>query len=419
MHGYHGSSRHPLLVALAALAVAAWASAPLAGAEIRSHVAVGYDSFIDRFTILDVDTLESIQELYLGLGNALLYGGGATKAEIRNFFRYGNQTIDDNVDAECSFVPARSTTMDVRGNLHWKRFQKGSDYEFGNDYTQADAIAKIRRSLGEHARLSLRSRFEIVDYRQRTEFDYDYRYLDAGAQIEAGPDFSRMLLLGATVGSREVSDTTALSFDRVLAELVARLASSRGLLFHFASAGDRKEYRGNVRSSYWSFISFLDIGFNAAAGAVYSLRGESELTAFDRPDETYFDTHFLRGGFRIRLPVRTLSSIILEPRYARMLCRDYAEERYTEGSFVIGAEIMQNERLWITFSYEPGYRNYTLDENELYSDFYLHRLSAMGSMMLPGSMELNMFITHEPERHSRRADDFSVTLVSIDLTRRF
>jgi len=73
----------------------------------------------------------------------------------------------------------------------------------------------------------------------------------------------------------------------------------------------------------------------------------------------------------------------------------------------------------LSLSYEPGFRDYVLEENELYSDFYLNRLSAMGSLPLPAGTTLNVFVTHEPERHSRREDDFSVTLVSIDITKTF
>ena len=102
-----------------------------------------------------------------------------------------------------------------------------------------------------------------------------------------------------------------------------------------------------------------------------------------------------------------------------MLCGSFPEERYREISCVLAAEIMRSDGLWLSLSYEPGYRDYTLDGNDLYSDFYLNRLSAMGSVPLPAETTLNVLVTHEPERHSRREDDFSVTLVSIDLTKRF
>jgi hypothetical protein len=389
------------------------------GAESRSHVTLGYDSFIDRFTILEADTSESVQELYFGLGNALYYRNGKAKAGVNNLFRLGNQTIDESFDAEASFAPAKSAVVDLRGGIHWRHFQEASDYEYGNDYIQANTILKVRKNIGEYSRVTFKSRFELVDYEKKTSFDYDYRYFDGGAEIEAGPDFDKVILVGVSVGAREVPDTTALSYDRLLAELEARVTSARGISFHLSSFGDRKDYRETIRSSSWNVISFLDMSFNSPSGMVYSLRTESELTFFDRPDTIYFDTRFLRGGVRVRYPIRSMSSIFIEPRLARMLCSSFEEERYWEASCVLGTDIMRNDKLWISFSYEPGYRDYTLDENDLYSDFYLNRISGMGSVSLPANMAFNLFVTHEPERHSRRADDFSVTLVSLDLSKRF
>jgi hypothetical protein len=388
-------------------------------AEITNQATIGYDSFIDRFTILEADTFETIQDLYAGLGNTLFYRDGATKAGLSNLFRFGNQTIDEYFGAEGSIRPIASTAVDLRSSIAWKHFREGSDYEFGNDYTQANALLRVRTNTGESSRLGLKSRIELVDYKERTEFDYDYRYVDGGAEWDAGADADRMLHVGLLAGRRDVPDTTALSYDRLLAELEGRYAGTEGVSLQILSAADRREYREPARSSYWNVASQAEMSRGSAGGAVYSLRGESEILSFDRPDTTYFDTHFLRAGFRARYPLRALSAVYGEPRYAVMLCKTFAEERYREVSFVLGAEVMSATGFWLSLSYEPGFRDYELDENELYSDFYLNRLSVMGSLPLPGGTTLNVFVTHEPERHSRREDDFSVTLVSIDLTKRF
>ena len=388
-------------------------------AEIRNQATVGYDSFIDRFTILEADTFESVQDLYFGLGNTLHYRNGASKAGLSNFFRFGNQTIDEHLDAEGSIAPVKSTVIDLRSAFNWRHFREGSDYEFGNDCTQANAMLRIRTNAGRHSRLSLKGRLELVDYKERTDFDYDYRYFDGGAEWEIGEDLDRMLHLGLLAGKREVPDTNALSYDRLLAEIETRFAGADVSSFQLQSAADRKEYRESARSSYWNVTSQAEMSLGVASGTVLSLRGESEILRFDRPDTAYFDTHFLRAGIRARFAVRSLSAVYVEPRYAVMLCGDFPEERYREISFVLGAEIMHGNGFWLSLSYEPGFRDYELDGNELYSDFYLNRLSAMGSLPLPVGTNLNVFVTHEPERHSRREDDFSVTLVSIDITKSF
>ena len=126
-----------------------------------------------------------------------------------------------------------------------------------------------------------------------------------------------------------------------------------------------------------------------------------------------------RGGAGVKIPLRNRFSINVEPRVARMFCMDYAEERYAEYTFLMGLELIGRDDLWLIASYEPGYRDYISDANDIYSDFYLNRLSLMGSIPLTMGFYVNLFAMHDPERHMRREDDFSVTLVSIDLTKRF
>ena len=401
-----------LLVATALLA-----DAP-GHAEIRNHAILGYDSFIDRFTILEADTFESTQELFFGLGNALQYRSGTTKAGLSSLLRVGNQTMNEHLEAEGSVTPSKSTVLDLRTSLYWRHFQEGSDYEFGNDYTQGNAVLRVRADITATSRMSFRSRLEAVDYREKTDFDYDYRYYDGGVEFQAGELIDRFFLIGIAAGAREAPDTTALGYDRLLGELEARLGL-KSTSMHIMSAADRREYRGSVRSSSWNSMSSVELTVNMANGYSISVRGESELMLFDRPDTTYFDTKFLRALVHARIPLSSASSAFIEPRFGRMLCNDFEEERYTELSCVIGADMMKNDGLWVSLSYEPGYRDYALDGNELYSDFLMHRFSAMGTLSMPHRLALNLFVTHEPERHSRREDDFSITLISIDLTRRF
>jgi hypothetical protein len=408
----------PLSVYVAAFVLGPCSPRPLAAAEMRNRAMLGYDTFIDRFTLLEQDTLDAVQEFYLGLASALSFGGENARGGASNLFKIGNQTIDENLDVETGSAPGYSG-FDFRGNLRWKHFQPGSDYEFGNDYVQTNAFLRFRRKLNEGLRLNVKGRVETVDYKQRTTFDYDYRYGDGGIELQGGSDFDRSILVGGYIGFKDAPDTTALGYRRTLAELETRLASPRGLAFHLASVGDRKDYRESIRSSYWSVISFLDFDMSVGSGMVWSLKGESELTVFDRPDTIFFDTHFLRGGVKCRYAIGATSGVFVEPRYARMICGDFPEERYWEGSAIFGVDFLRNGDFWVNASYEPGYRDYTLDENNIYSDFSFHRVSLMASFPFPAGTTLSLFATHDPERHSRRDDDFSVTLVSAELTKGF
>ncbi len=158
-------------------------------------------------------------------------------------------------------------------------------------------MLRIRRNTGGHSRLSLKGRFELVDYKEKTDFDYDYRYFDGGAAWEIGEDIDRMLHLGLTAGKREVPDTTALGYDRLLAEIETRLSAAAAYSLHFMSAADRKDYRETARSAYWNVASQIELSRGSTGRAAFSLRGESEILRFDRPDTAYFDTHLPGPAF--------------------------------------------------------------------------------------------------------------------------
>lgn len=389
------------------------------GAETRSSVTAGYDSFIDRFTILEKDTVETLEEFYAGLMNSLSLERPGLRAELRNNFKYSDQTVDENLEGMFSIGSPSATRFDLRSNLHLKHFRSGSDYLFGNDYLQSNTHLKLKRRLGSGARLTVRSRFELLDYEEKTDFDYDYTYADLGLELEGGSYFDRFLRVGAAVGFREAPDTTALSYRRTALDLEARLSPADNATVHFAAIGDRRDYREDVKTGYWDVSAYLDYTVVQPSGRIYSLRGEAELALYDETTSIYFDTYFLRTSFRAKTPLGKGISLSLGPRAAVMLCPDFEEERYAEGTAVIGLDLTTGADLWLTVSYEPGYRNYSLEENELYSDFYLNRLSVMGSAAIPWNSSLNLFVTHDPERHSRREDDFSITLISVDVTKRF
>jgi len=308
--------------------------------------------------------------------------------------------------------------MQLRGNFRLKSYREGSDYEFGNDYTQSNLHLKLGRQFGESWYVLSRSRAEMTDFRERTQFDYDYHYFDTGLGIETGSYFSRYLRVFASLGRREAPDTTDLSFNRSLAEAEARL-SSGSLTFDVSTMGDRRDYEGTVRSDYWFVFSSGSITWTSTSGRSAMARVESELLYYDTQTRTWFNNHFIRGSLRFRIPVASVSYFYIEPRYAVMRCESFIEERYSEGSAVLGFDVMGSERYWLTFSWEPGYRSYTLDDNPIYSDFRINRLSLMASGTFGKRLGANIFISHDPEKHARRIDDFSITMVSASVSLSF
>lgn len=409
-------SRPPAPALLAAILCLLCAPVPGArAAELRNGLIFGYDSFIDRYTIVEDDTSEVTHEFYGGLDNHLRHSGESLKYSLRNLFRYGNQSIDEYAEGAFSAGSREDWLVQARADLRLKHFREGSDYEFGNDYLQTDAFLSLGKELGDRCYVVSKSRIELMDYEERTDFDYDYRYLDTGLGVELGSYFGRFGSVFAAIGRKESPDTTELAYDRFLGSAQVRVSAGASL-FDLSLSADRRLYDGLTRSSSWNLLTDAGFTWTAAGGESVSLRLESELFRYDAPTTAFFDNHFLRGGLRGRTPVSQAASLFAEPRIGWLRCPSFEEERYVEGTVALGVDLYSGGSYWLSASYEPGYRNYLLDGNDIYSDFTVHRLSLTGSATLAERVMLTLFVSHDPEYHSRRTDDFSMTLVSASVS---
>jgi hypothetical protein len=388
---------------------------PADAAELRNRLLAGYDSFIDRFTLVEDDTTETIHEYYAGLDNFFLHENAATKFSLRNIFRYGNQTIDNDLSGVFNAGSRSDWLVQLRANLRLKYFREGSDYEFGNDYLQSNTHLKIGKRISESWYILSKSRGEIISFDERTQFDYDYRYFDTGLGVEAGSYFSRFMRVFTRIGHREAPDTTELNFDRSLTEAELRF-SNGSLSLDLSTYADRRLYSGTTRSDYWFIYSTMALTWTGLSGRTLTLRAESELLDYDIQTRTWFNNHFVRGSLRGRMPVSGISYVYAEPRIAAMRCESFIEERYSEYSVVLGFDVMGSEKYWMTFSWEPGKREYELEDNPIYSDFTFNRLSLMASGTFAGRYGANLFVSHEPEKHTRRTDDFTITMVSASVS---
>jgi hypothetical protein len=409
----------PLVSAVPAMTIIILLIAPPAdAAEFRNRLLAGYDSFIDRFTLIEEDTTETVHDLYAGIDNFFLREGDGTKLSLRNLFKFGNQTIDDDFSGVFNAGTEGNWLLQLRADLRFKIFREGSDYEFGNDYAQSNLHLKLGRRIGDSWYLLSKTRAELTRFDEKTQFDYNYNYFDTGLGAEAGSYFGRFLRVFARAGHREAPDTTDLSFDRFLGETEARF-SDGPVSLELSAYADRRDYSGASRSDYWFIYSTGALTWTEAGGTSVTGRAEAELLYYDYETRTWFNNQFLRGSVRVRIPLTGISYVYAEPRIAVMRCESFEEERYRELSVVLGTDVMGSEHYWLTFSWEPGYRSYILEENLVYSDFSFNRLSLMASGTLGERYGANIFISHDPEKHTRRTDDFTITMVSASVSIRF
>ncbi len=400
----------------------AWAYLPVparCGRIVETRLTTGFDSFINRYTILENDTTEALNEFYLRLFNRIYKGNARKQPLLSNMLKIGDQSVDDRLDLDLHLGDPNSFGTQFSGTAYIKHFHEKSDYPLSNDYRQYNSTLKLGLKLAEGLSLNSRSRAELVDYDERTDFDYDYHYLETGVELYGGDILENLFRLSAALGTSEAPDTAQLGFNRRLLEADAYLSASSGFRWDLNLVADRRSYRGSSRSSYWMMIYHSGLKISSNEKLEYSVNFEGEHLIYDSQTQTYFDTHFLRGSAGASVGFEGKGTLRIQPRLARLLCPDLAEERYQEITVLAEYEILTGKGYWFSISYEPGTRNY-LDESEgVYSDFYIHRISAMAGITIASGITADLFLIHDPEYHSRREDDFSITMISVSLSRNF
>lgn len=389
---------------------------PLA-AETQNRISSGYDSFIDRYTVLENDTTESLNEYYLNMTNRFSGGLMGINSNFRNSLKFGNQTVDERFRMSLELSGESSFEVRLETDFYLKNFREGSDYSFSNNYRQLNTSLKIGRKLSDNLRIRSRTRFELTDYDDHTSFDYDYNYMDTGVECDIGSILGNTLRAVASFGVCEAPDTTELSYDRNIFEISTYLGSWGSAGLDMTISADRRDYQGDSRPSSWLIMSYSKMSLKNDGKFNFAFLVDGESYVYDTSDQLYFNSHFIRGGAEFSVTVGERSEISFQPRYARLLCGQMQEERYSEYSIIASYDLMYGSGYWFTFSYEPGYRAYQVED--IYSNFYLNRISLMGSVSFLENYTADLFIMHDPEKHSRRGDDFSITMISASISRGF
>jgi len=407
-----------IIMAAAALLLAAYSyPPPLSAGRLETRLSSGYDSFIDRYTVLEDDTTESLNEYYMNITNRFSGSIKGINSTFRNSLKFGNQTVDERLRFGLELGSLSSIEASLDADFFLKHFREGSDYVYSNNYRQINTGLKLGRRISENFRIRSRTRFEVVDYDDHTAFDYDYNYIDTGIECDAGSVLGNTFRAAAAFGISESPDTTELNYHRSIFQASGFLGSWNGTGLDIMFSADRRSYKGDSRPSSWLIMSYSNLSIRKTEDMEFGFILDGESYLYDSENQLYFDTYFIRGGIELSLPLSENSDLSFQPRYARMLCPDLEDERYSEYSLIASYEFMHGIKYWFTLSYEPGYRQYRIED--IYSNFYFNRVSLLGSFTVYRNITADLFLMHDPEKHSRRRDDFSITLISANLSMSF
>ena len=387
---------------------------------------IGFDTYTERYSISESDTLSSINEARtrlrfgyatgsLGRDYALLearqyFGESSWESAARTLVthRFGHEAWTINLDAE----------------LARRGFREGSNYAFPNDYTRAYVRGGVRGRAGPALTVRVDDRVEHLNYERRTEFDYDYTRNIATAMVEVGRDPFRSISGGIRYTSMTIPDSTEIEYHALGPVLELRSFGGMHERVYVNLAADRRRYPDDgARSSFWSILASGLVewplrerwGVEVAAD-VENYNYDVAAGAYDDYTETraYAALNWFDGGFKLGAG----------PAIGWLSSRDAPEDEYREVGVRLALEQIGISGLYVSASYEPGVRNYDAYTNNagltdsvdaIFSDYGYHRVSIFANARLYRALWLNILFDWQPEDHDRDGDDATATVGSITL----
>ena len=420
---------HGVTLAAAILAgvVSAWAPGRAEAGRWLGSVELGYDTYSERYSIAEADTLSSIDEartrLRLGYAAGAL-GRDYALLEGRQYL--GESSWESAVHALLThrFGKAAAWVMNLDAELARRGFREGSTYAFPNDYTRAYARAGLRARAGSFVTVRLDDRLERLDYEQRTEFDYDYLRNILTAAIDLGRDPFRSVSAGVRYSTMTIPDSTEIEYDSMGPVLEIRAFGDPHERVYVTAAADRRRYPdGGTRSSFWSILGSGLFERPLSTHWGVELAAEAEDYDYDVATGAYNDylesrayaaLNWFDGGFKLGAG----------PAFGWLSSRDAPQDEYRELGARLALEQIGTGGFYLAASYEPGWRDYEafsadaapIDNAEvIFSDYLYHRVNVFVNARIYRALWLNVLLDWQPEDHDRDGDDATATVGSISL----
>jgi hypothetical protein len=416
------------LLAVTILCGTAALSAPAhAAGRWLGSLEFGYDTYTERYSIAEADTLSSIDE-----ARTRLRVGYATGALGRNYaLLEGRQYFGESSSesAARALVTRRlggtaAWVFNLDAELARRGFRDDSAYEFPNDYTRAYARAGLRARAGSQVTVRLDDRVERLDYDQRTEFDYDYTRNILTCMVDFGRDPFRSLSLGARYSTMAIPDSAEIAYHAAGPMVEVRAFGDLRERMYLTIAADRRIYPSDgTRSSFWSILAtgLLEWPFlrqwSVEAGAdVEDYDYDVTTGAYDDYLETrsYLAINWFDDGLKLGAG----------PAFAWLSSRDEPQDEYREVGVRLALEKIGSNGLYVSAAYEPGWRDYeayaddggAIDNADvIFSDYAFHRVNVFANARLYRTFWLNVLFDWQPEDHDRDGDDATATVGSITL----
>lgn len=408
------------------------ASAEDGGVEGRltGNVDVGFDTFQEKYSIVDEDTVDSITEFRSRL--ALGYKRGSM---LDDLFQLDARAMvgDDSFEYTGRFDlierfgarGARYSRFAVNADISRREYREGSSYEFANDYTRYYLRTYFKWDASRSVTLRLSDRIEALDYENRTEFDYDYVKNSVKLDAEIDWDFTNLVGAGVRFTQMTIPDTTEIQYESWAPEVELRLVPGPHEHLTVYATAERRHYAHEpVRSSFWALLSNAAVELPLGGPLSVEVRDDLERYAYDTDTDAYFDYTESRNALLLKFNRSWNMWVGVGPTFSFFRSEASSDDEYDEWGGKLAVDYIHARSAWLSGAYELGRRRYgefdsESDIDSIYSDYTYHRFSAVASVRVLDGVDLSTLLDYQPEDHEREGDDSTATLFSVSLTYAF
>ncbi|MFQ5600197.1 MAG: hypothetical protein ACE5G2_06545 [Candidatus Krumholzibacteriia bacterium] len=392
-----------------------WSVNPAPAAwRFQPSISFTYDSFGQRYTIADEDTLDLVDEMSGQLVTSLVHTG-RTSVELKNMLGVGEEATRNDLLVS---LRRRFGALDLRltDDLRYKAYREHSDYGLSSDYLTNTARAIATWRLAGRWRLRIDDRFELADFAERTRYNYDYVRNDIGGEVERRYGILSTLRSGYSYGWRSVPDSTEIDYQRHLIE--AHWDQEFGL--HTLAVGQLLERRlygdPTVRSHYVDYQTTMS--FSASLRPELRLRPEytASIITYDTPDSVYSDASEQSFELILERDLSDRTTLGVGPGGEFRRTNSSFDRAYNQWSLKGTLSYLAGSSLWVQFTNELGVRSYLAGDDILYSDYIFNWTTLYLSYEFVPRLTLDLFFSMNPESHDDEQNNTTTLLASTAIT---
>ncbi|MDH3197236.1 MAG: hypothetical protein OEO21_03260 [Candidatus Krumholzibacteria bacterium] len=402
-----------------------------AGGRLTGRAEVGYDSFEERYSIVDADTVDGVNEVRSRLRLAWSTGsvlGNLFLVEARALLGEDNHETGARARLVRRFAGHGRSQVSFEGDATRREFGASSPFAFPNDFTRLYGRAVAR--VGVHHALALRldGRLEDLDFSQRTEFDCDHTRASVALGGEYDHDLTTYGMGGVRYTTMQIPDSTEIEYHSWMPVLEIRSTPELRQQLYLTAALERRLYDDSAatRSDFWALFAALLAEWPLGDRVSLELRDDLEHYGYDVNTDAYFDYVENRTALLFNYNGSWAWRVGAGPAFAFLASSQSEQDEYVEWGAMVRVEYIRGARAWAAVEYAPGRRLYSsfdpaaiFDFDSIFSDYTFHRLTAFAGVRVWRGLGVDLFADYQPEDHEREGDDATATLLSVSLSYAF